>query len=89
MSESLPIPEVAQADGNAVELVRVWAASGKLHTSIATNVWKDPAAWGIMLVDLAKHAARAYERAEGADYEQTLARIKAGSDAEWRSPTQE
>ena len=84
---SLPIPDVVRSDEDAVELVRVWAASGKLHISIATSVWEDPAAWGIMIVDLAKHVARAYELGESADYQQTLSRIKSGFDAEWGSST--
>jgi hypothetical protein len=37
-------------DANAVELLRVWAASGKQHVTIRTEVWEDP--WGIFLVDL-------------------------------------
>jgi len=87
MRKSLPIPEAAAVDEDAIELVRVWAASGKLHISIATSVWEDPAAWGIVLVDLANHAAKAYELEGSADYQQTLSRIKNGFDAEWGSST--
>jgi hypothetical protein len=57
----LPIPEPALADPGARELLRVWAARGAQHVSIATGLWKDPGAWGIALVDLAPHIARAYE----------------------------
>ncbi len=85
MTQPLPVPESAQVDSNAIELVRIWAASGQQHISIATDVWDNPAAWGIMLVDLAKHIAKSYD---GADYEQVLKMIKNGFDVEWNSPTE-
>lgn len=49
----LPVPGAVHADPKAIELLRVWAAGGKQHVTLATRVWEDPAAWGIMLVDLA------------------------------------
>ncbi|MFM8220675.1 MAG: DUF5076 domain-containing protein, partial [Planctomycetaceae bacterium] len=55
MQRQLPVPPTAAGDVRAIELVRVWAAHGKQHVSLATSIWQDPAAWGIMLVDLAKH----------------------------------
>lgn len=85
MARPLPVPELAQTDSNAIELVRVWAAAGQQHVSIATNVWENPAAWGIMLVDLAKHIAKSYE---GADENDVLQLIKQGIDAEWSAPTE-
>jgi hypothetical protein len=54
---------------------------------LRTN-WSDPAAWGLLLVDIARHASLAYER-EGRDRAETLARIREGFDAEWSSPTDE
>jgi hypothetical protein len=72
-----------------MELLRVWAASGKQHVSLATGAWPDPASWGIMLVDLAKHIANAYEQTRGMDRQRVLARFKAGFDAEWGSATDE
>ena len=85
MSQPLPAPEAAQIDANAIELLRVWAASGQQHMSIATGVWENPAAWGIMLVDLAKHIAKSYEGMNEAD---VLESIKQGFDAEWNSATE-
>jgi hypothetical protein len=84
----LPVPEPALADPRARELVRVWAARGAQHVSIATGLWKDPAAWGVALVDLARHIARAYELT-GHDGMEALERIRAGFDAEWSHPTDE
>ncbi|MBE3038142.1 MAG: DUF5076 domain-containing protein [Chloroflexi bacterium] len=87
MSGELPIPGVAADDGTAVEIVRVWVAKRAQHVSVATGVWEDPAAWGIMLVDLAKHIAKAYSQTQGHDYASALARIKEGFDVEWDSAT--
>jgi hypothetical protein len=83
----LPVPPAVLDDANARELVRVWAASGKQHLSLATGLWDDPAAWGIMLVDLARHLARAYEQSQGLDKDAALARIRAGMNAEWSEDT--
>lgn len=85
MTQPLPVPDLAQADSNAIELVRIWAASGQQHVSIATDVWENPAAWGIMLVDLAKHIAESYE---GENSDRVLQQIKQGFDTEWSAPTE-
>ncbi len=85
----LLIPGPAAGDSRAVELLRVWAAGGKQHVSIATGIWDDPASWGIMLVDLARHLANAYEQTKGMDRAATIARLKAGFDAEWGHATDE
>jgi Domain of unknown function (DUF5076) len=69
--------------------VRVWVANKGQYVSFRVGVWKDPAAWGIMLADLAKHAANAYQQEENRDRLETLQRIKAPFDAEWASLTDE
>lgn len=83
----LPIPTAAMSDAKAIELIRAWASGGKQHISLATGVWNDPASWGIMLVDLAKHIANSYQVAQSVDRGQVLARIRAGFDAEWTHTT--
>ena len=85
----LPIPPKAVPSCSAFELARVWVADGGQHVSVATGVWEDPAAWGIMLVDLARHIANAYAGAEGMRQSDALERIKEGFDAEWSAPTDE
>lgn len=82
--KELPIPSDVLREEWALELVRVWAAGGKQHISVATEVWEDPANWGILLVDLAKHIAKSNSEI---NYDGVLARIKEGFDAEWHSPT--
>ena len=83
----LPIPPAAQDDPRSIELARIWAAGGRQHVTLATGLWNDPAGWGIMLVDLARHVASAYHQAEGRPVAATLARIKQGFDAEWGNAT--
>jgi hypothetical protein len=83
----LPIPPAVLDDAKARELIRVWAASGKQHLSLATGLWDDPAAWGITLVDLARNLARAYEQSKGLDRQKALARIREGMEAEWSEDT--
>jgi hypothetical protein len=86
-SRELPIPPAARNDAKAIELARVWAAGGKQHVSLATELWNDPAAWGIMLVDLARHVACTYVHTQGLDADETLSRIRSGFDAEWETTT--
>ena len=83
----LIIPPLATADPKAVEILRVWASGGKQHVAIATGLWNDPAKWGIMLVDLARHIANIFEQSEGKDFQVALDRLKAGFDAEWSHQT--
>ena len=85
--KQLPIPPLVAQDERAIELARVWAAGGKQQVSLATGLWKDAASWGIMLVDLAKHVANAYEQTTGENRDRVLQRIKEGFDAEWAKQT--
>jgi Domain of unknown function (DUF5076) len=85
--ELRPPPSVHTAS-KATEVARIWIVDGHQHVAISGNLWKDPAAWGLMLVDLAKHVANAYAQ-NGADREATLNRILAGFRAEMESSTDE
>jgi hypothetical protein len=64
--------------------VSILPAGGQQFTLHTT--WNDPGAWGILLVDLARHAAQAYAN-DGYDFDKALHQIKSGFDAEWSSPT--
>ena len=85
-SQALDAPRLAAANPRSVEILRVWAApDGPQDLTLRTN-WSDPAAWGLLLVDIAQHVSRAYA-ANGQDQKKVLARIKAGFDAEWSHST--
>jgi len=83
----LPVPVQAAADESARELVRVWAAGGQQHVALASGLWHDPGAWGIVLADLSRHLARAYVQTEGMAESDVLRRIREAFDAEWNRPT--
>lgn len=85
MSNELPVPPAVLTDDRARGLLRVWAANGSQHVSLATGLWSDPAAWGIVLADLARHVSRAYEQSGTHRSSEALSRIRAGFDAEWNS----
>jgi len=85
---ALETPPIAQADPQAVEVLRVWAAPGNPQQLTLRTTWRDAGAWGLLLVDVARHAAKAYGQ-EGQDPKIVLARIRELFDAEWRSPTDE
>jgi hypothetical protein len=87
--DQLLIPDAAKTDPKSFELLRVWVASTGQHLSLRAGVWKDPAAWGLVLADLARHVANSYEQDAGIERLKALQRIKAALDAEWASPTDE
>jgi len=82
----LPPPPAVDDAEQAIELARIWAVDGSQHVTINVHLWKDPAAWGMMLVDFARHVADAYSES-GMTEEEALSRIKAGLDAEWTHRT--
>jgi len=86
-SNEMQIPPAAASDREAFEILRIWIGGGQQHVSMNPRVWDDPAAWGMMLVDLARHVAGAYQQTGGMKSAAALERIKLGFDAEWNSPT--
>lgn len=81
MPHELPIPPIAAGDPKACEIARIWAASGDQDVALAPGLWEDPAAWGIMLADVAHHVANTYEPGAGRDRSEVLARIRQGAQA--------
>ncbi len=79
-------PPVAREDG-AVEILRVWGGENLPQQYSLLPTWEDPAAWGMLLVDIARHAAKAYSDTGGMSEAEALARLKAGFDVEWGTPT--
>lgn len=88
MPEKLPLPQAVLTAPDIREILSVWVGKdGHLEFVIRSDQWSDPAAWGILLVDLARHVAEACgggnENASG----QALARVRAGFDVEWEAPS--
>jgi len=85
-TSELPKPDsVGQAE-RALELARIWLVDSHQEVVLSPRMWKDPAAWGIMLSDLAFHVANAYAR-EGHNKNDVLTRIYDAFEAERASPT--
>ena len=85
-SQELDPPPIARQSPEAVEVLRVWAEPGSPQQLTVRTIWKDPGAWGLLLVDVARHVALAYER-EGQSSAGVLQRIRELFDAEWDAPT--
>jgi hypothetical protein len=83
--KELPIPPNASKDG--VEVLRVWINADKGMEVTLKPAFDDPKVWGILLVDIARHVARAYID-QGKFSEAEVARaIRDGFSAEWNNPT--
>jgi hypothetical protein len=81
-------PPPVASDARAAEVLRVWALPGHPQQLTLRTTWKDAGAWGLLLADVARHAAAAYAK-EGQDHKTTLARIREFFEAEWEAPTDE
>ena len=81
-----PIPPDALTNESAVEVLRAFVVDGGLSISF-TRAFDDPGMWGMMLVDIARHAARVYEK-EGAMTEaEAMERITDMFNTELGNPT--
>ena len=91
MSKPVPInlvPHASLIEG-AREFLRVWAKEDGPVTCFINPVplGADPFAFGMALVDVVRHGARAYARAVGISEGEAEARIWEGLDAERAHPT--
>lgn len=75
-------------NNESIEIVKILLSHDKQEFILKSDVWEDPAAWGILLVDLAKHIAISYSQANNLDSKKVLQRIRNGFDIEWESPSE-
>jgi hypothetical protein len=80
------VPPIAGENADAIEVLRVWAAPDSPQQLTLRTAWEDPGAWGLVLVDIARHVSQAYE-AEGRSPEDVIEKIRQMWDAEWSNPT--
>ena len=81
-------PPGAKSDPRSLELARVWSANGEQHVVLRADAWgPDAAPWGVMIVDLARHIARAHSQMYGKSEADSLLRIRELWDLEWNNPT--
>ena len=67
-------------------MLRAFVLDGGLSISF-TRAFDDPQMWGMLLVDIARHAARVFEKEGVMSEEEALARIVQMFEAELGEPT--
>jgi hypothetical protein len=83
-NELPPPPEAFSAE--ASEVIRAWVVDGGLHVSMMKS-FDEPEVWGVLLADVARHAANIYAREDGGSMEEVLARIAGIFRSELMDPT--
>ena len=84
---ALAPPPGAQIDATrAHEVLRAWIVGEGLQVSMQP-AFENPSVWGILLVDVARHAARMYADQGDISFEQAMAKIRFMWDAETAKPT--
>ncbi|MBX3390651.1 MAG: DUF5076 domain-containing protein [Phycisphaeraceae bacterium] len=59
-TREIAVPNDAMADPDAHEVLRAWTDRTE-YVRIAGRLYKDPATWGHLLCQIARHVARAYD----------------------------
>jgi hypothetical protein len=83
-----PLPPDVIGRDDAIEVLRAFVLDGGLSIAFA-RAFEEPDMWGLLLVDVARHAARAYARESDYTEEEALRRIIDMFEAEIARPTDE
>ena len=81
-----PLPPDVIDREDAIEILRVFVLDGGLSMAFQ-RAFEEPDMWGLLLVDLARHAARAYARESEMSEKEALDRILDLFEAEIERPT--
>jgi hypothetical protein len=81
-----PLPPDVIGREDATEVLRAFVVDGGLSIAF-TRAFEEPDMWGLLLVDIARHAARAYARESEFSEEEALARTLDTFEAEIERPT--
>src|SRR6185503_16273865 len=81
-----PLPPDVMGREDAVEVLRAFVVDGGLSIAFQ-RAFEEPDMWGLMLVDIARHAARAYARESELSEDEALQRIVEMFEAEIARPT--
>ena len=81
-----PLPPDVMGRDDAIEVLRAFVLDGGLSIAFQ-RAFEEPDMWGLLLVDIARHAARAYSRESSHTEEEALARIVDMFEAEIARPT--
>jgi len=83
--DALHVPPTALEHGG-VEVLRAAIVEGGLHVSLR-RAFDDPQAWGMLIADVARHAARIFAKETKLTEDEALERIRVMFDAEMDAPT--
>jgi hypothetical protein len=83
--DALSAPPTALEQGG-VEVLRAAIVDGGLHVSLR-RAFDDPQAWGMLIADVARHAARIFANETKFTEDQALELIRAMFEAEMDAPT--
>ncbi len=86
MAKEQPVPPDALDRDDAVEVLRAFVLDGGLSISFM-RAFDDPDMWGMLLVDIARHAARVFEKEGVMSEAEAMARITDMFAAELGRPT--
>jgi hypothetical protein len=81
-----PLPPDVIGREDATEVLRAFVVDGGLSIAF-TRAFEEPDMWGLLLVDIARHAARAYAKESACTEDEALARIVEMFEAEIARPT--
>jgi hypothetical protein len=81
-----PLPPDVMGRDDATEVLRAFVVDGGLSIAF-TRAFEEPDMWGLLLVDIARHAARAFARESGYTEDEALSRIVNMFEAEIAQPT--
>ena len=80
-----PLPPDVEGRADATEVLRAFVVDGGLSIAF-TRAFEEPDMWGLLLVDIARHAARAYAQESGYSEAEALHRIVDMFEAEIARP---
>jgi len=81
-----PLPPDVIGREDATEVLRAFVLDGGLSIAFQ-RAFEEPDIWGLLLVDVARHAARAYARETEMSEDEALSRIVEMFEAELARPT--
>jgi hypothetical protein len=81
-----PLPPDVIGREDATEVLRAFVVDGGLSIAFA-RAFEEPDMWGLLLVDVARHASRAYARESAYSEDEALRRIIDMFEAEIARPT--
>ena len=85
-TNELPPPSAAKGAPDATEVFRAWIVGTGLQVSLRQG-FDDPGVWGLLLVDVARHAARVYATEGVCSADEAMQKIRAMWNAEIATPT--